>query len=309
MAAVPPGGGPGFGISGGVNFGISGGVNFGGGGGVGVRVGPGGIGISGGVGIGGANIGISGGLGPGGFGLSGRIGIGGVGLSISAGGFMPALILPRRRSIGGIMAQVTIEVQHTDEVQITDHPIEQGAPISDHAFKRPISVNINAGWSTAWAYDLSAETGIYGLLLALQASFLPFDLVTGKRTYPNMLIERLIVTTDQHSEFALMAQIGCRQVIIVKTSTTSVSKTASDDPNAHKDGGTTPDKPQGDKPTTPLPTGDNTVSGDNTANSTAGDAVQRQADRDDSGAMEDGGKGNLDSKGIILGGPQGSSAF
>ena len=232
MAAVPPGGGPGF----------SGGVSFGGGGisgGVGVRAGPGGIGLSGGIGIGG--IGISGSIGP-----------GGIGLSVSAGGFMPALIMPRRRNIGGIYAQVTIEEQHTDEVQITDHPIEQGAPVSDHAFKRPISVTINAGWTTAWAYDLSAETGIYGMLLALQASFLPFDLVTGKRTYPNMLIERLIVTTDHQSEFSLMAQIGCRQVIIVKTSTTSVSSTssASDDPNAHSGGETVPNKPQGDQPTT-----------------------------------------------------------
>ena len=126
MAAVPPGGGPGFG----------GGVSFGGGGisgGVGVRAGPGGIGLSGGIGIGGANIGISGSIGP-----------GGIGLSVSASGFMPALIMPRRRNIGGIYAQITIEEQHTDEVQITDHPIEQGAPVSDHAFKRPISVTINA---------------------------------------------------------------------------------------------------------------------------------------------------------------------
>jgi hypothetical protein len=248
MAAVPPGGGPGFG--GGINIGVggggiglSGGVNFGAGGiggGVGVNIGPGGIGLSGGIGIGGAGIGISGGLGFGGLSLSARVGV---------GGFMPALIMPRRRNIGGIFAQVTIEEQHTDEVQITDHPIEQGAPISDHAFKRPISVNINAGWSTAWAYDLSAESGIYGMLLALQLSFIPFDLVTGKRTYPNMLIERLIVTTDHQSEFSLMTQIGCRQVIIVKTATTSVSSSASDDPNAHKEGGTTPNNPKGDQPT------------------------------------------------------------
>jgi hypothetical protein len=281
MSAAPPGGGPGFGL----NIGVSGGAG-GIGGGLGVNIGPGGIGISGGVGIGGAGLGISGGL---------SIGAGGIGLSVSGRGFMPALIMPRRRNIGGIFAQVTIEEQHTDEVQITDHPIEQGAPISDHAFKRPITVNINAGWSTAWAYDLSAESGIYGMLLALQASFLPFDLVTGKRTYANMLIERLIVTTDHQSEFSLMTQIGCRQVIIVKTATTSVSSTSSDDPNSHKSGGTVPNKSKGDQPTQSLPT--------NTANSTAGDAAQQQADKNDAAS------GNLASKGIVLGGPQGAEAF
>jgi hypothetical protein len=134
----------------------------------------------------------------------------------------PALFMPYRRSIGGIIAQVTIDEQHTDEVQITDHPVEAGAPISDHAFSRPQQIAITAGWSKATAYDLSAESGVYGLLLALQASFQPFDLYTGKRHYKNMLIERLAVTTDQHNEFALVAQIVCRQVIIVNTTTTTV---------------------------------------------------------------------------------------
>lgn len=138
----------------------------------------------------------------------------------------PALFLPYRRSIGGIYAQITVDEQHTDEVQITDHPVEAGAPISDHAFARPQQVAITAGWSKATAFDLSAESGVYGLLLALQTSFMPFDIYTGKRHYKNMLIERLAVTTDQHNEFTLLAQIVCRQVIIVNTQTTKVDGVA-----------------------------------------------------------------------------------
>jgi len=135
----------------------------------------------------------------------------------------PALFVPYRRSIGGIFAQVTIDEQHTDEVQITDHPVEAGAPISDHAFARPQQIAITAGWSKATAYDLSAESGVYGILLALQTSFQPFDIYTGKRHYKNMLIERLAVTTDQHNEFTLIANIVCRQVIIVNTTTSKVT--------------------------------------------------------------------------------------
>jgi hypothetical protein len=135
----------------------------------------------------------------------------------------PALFVPYRRSIGGLYAQVTIDEQHTDEVQITDHPVEAGAPISDHAFSRPQQIAITAGWSKATAYDLSAESGVYGLLLSLQTSFQPFDIYTGKRHYKNMLIERLAVTTDQHNEFTLIANIVCRQVIIVNTTSTTVA--------------------------------------------------------------------------------------
>ena len=150
------------------------------------------------------------------------------------GNWQPALFMPYKRSIGGIVAQVTIEETATDDVTITEHPVEQGAPIADHAFKRPATVTIRAGWSVTGAYDLSAETGVYGLLLSWQAALLPFDVVIGKRRLPNMLMERLVVRTDEKSEYALMADITCRQVIIVGTQTTS-NQTASDSPSDQKD--------------------------------------------------------------------------
>lgn len=148
------------------------------------------------------------------------------------GNWTPALFIPYVRSIGGIHAQVTIEEQHTDALQITDHPVEASAPVSDHAFAIPQQVTISAGWSRAVAYDLSAESGVYGLLLSWQNSLMPFDVITGKRHYTNMLIERLIVTTDQHSEFELMAHISCRQVIIAQVTTAQVAGTMSSNPNA-----------------------------------------------------------------------------
>jgi hypothetical protein len=166
------------------------------------------------------------------------------------GNWIPALFMPHFRSIGGIIAQVTIEESGTDDLTITEHPVEQGAPIADHAFKRPSTINIRAGWSMRGAYDLSAESGIYGLLLSWQASLTPFDVITGKRRYTNMLMERLTVTTDQHSEYALMADIVCRQVIIVKTASTTVDS-ASSSPGDQKDAASTSSSSDGgDQPTT-----------------------------------------------------------
>jgi hypothetical protein len=165
-------------------------------------------------------------------------------------GFQPAFFMPHRRSIGGIVAQVTIDEQASDDVQITEHPVEQGAPIADHAFKRPSVVTIRAGWSRQYAYDLSAESGVYGLLLSWQAALLPFDVITGKRNYTNMLIERLQVQTDQHSEFALMATITCRQVIIVSTSTTTSKMSSTSDSSQSDPSKTGGEKNSGDKSAT-----------------------------------------------------------
>jgi hypothetical protein len=134
------------------------------------------------------------------------------------------LFVPNQRKIGGIAAQVTISEQERDELVITEHPVEQGAPINDHAYKRPSEVTIRAGWSAAFAGDLSANgNGVYGQLLSWQAALRPFDLYTGKRSYKSMLIQTLTVTTDSHSEFALMADIVCRQIIIVSTKVTQAA--------------------------------------------------------------------------------------
>jgi hypothetical protein len=169
---------------------------------------------------------------------------------LAYGNWTPAFFQPHPRSIGGIVAEVTIEESAEDDLQITEHPVEQGAPIADHAFKRPSTVTIRAGWSRQRSKDLSAETGVYGLLLSWQASLLPFNLITGKRSYSNMLIERLSIQTDQHSEFALMATLVCRQVIIVGTSTTTVTGMSDNSGDHQNPESTAPSTDQGDTGTT-----------------------------------------------------------
>lgn len=126
--------------------------------------------------------------------------------------------IPNNRSIAGIIADVTIEETERDEVITTQHPVEQGAPIADHAFKQPEEVVIRAGWSLQDSGDIGAD-GVYGYLLNWQASFILFELYTGKRRHRNMLITGLWVTTDSHSEYALMVTINCKEIILTKTQT------------------------------------------------------------------------------------------
>lgn len=46
-----------------------------------------------------------------------------------------------------IIPDATVEEVHSDEMEITDHPVEQGSTISDHAFNRPSELVVTAGWS------------------------------------------------------------------------------------------------------------------------------------------------------------------
>lgn len=135
----------------------------------------------------------------------------------------PVLIL--QRNIGGFIADVTVEEMHSDELEITDHPVEIGADVSDHAFKRPATVLIRAGWSNSSPEadgDPNYITDTYEQFLALQASRQPFDIITGKRAYTHMLVKRLTTKTDQATADVLLLEIECREVILVSTQTVQV---------------------------------------------------------------------------------------
>ncbi len=127
------------------------------------------------------------------------------------------------RSIGGIVAACTLEEDHQDDLQLTDHPVELGASITDHAFKLPVQVRITIGWGAGQIQPLSQ---IYAQLLALQASAKPFSIVTGKRKYRNMLITSLGTQTDADTENVLRVVLGCREVIIVQTQVTNMAAAA-----------------------------------------------------------------------------------
>lgn len=147
---------------------------------------------------------------------------------------------PRRR-IGTFTSQVTFEESGSDELTITRHPVEQGAAITDHAFKEPAQLTIRAGWSPTVLQTLVSSAGAllsgasltsllsndyvketYEKLLKLQAEREPFEIVTGKRRYKNMLMRSLAQTTDEKTESVLVVTAQFQEIIIVQTQATSL---------------------------------------------------------------------------------------
>jgi hypothetical protein len=152
----------------------------------------------------------------------------GLGIAATAFEALEPIIL-RSRLIGPFQANVTIEERHVDELSVSEHPVEQGAAISDHSFKRPASVIIRAGWSNSSRQannDPNYVIEIYEGFLALQASRIPFEILTGKRAYLNMLITRLTAVTDKDNENALMMICECREILIATTQLVTVGNPA-----------------------------------------------------------------------------------
>lgn len=170
-----------------------------------------------------------------------------------------ALITEDATQITQIIKQVTLEEVHSDEMEITEHPVEQGAVISDHAFARPAEVIITAAWSnspnssgpfnqllgaaanaspllqkvigaaelvggvvTALSSGDPTTVKTYKAILQLYNDRRLFDIYTGKRVYKNMLIKSLATTTDAKTENSLILRITCRQILMAQTQTVTV---------------------------------------------------------------------------------------
>ncbi|CAK8736430.1 hypothetical protein SODG_000143 [Sodalis praecaptivus] len=142
------------------------------------------------------------------------------------------------RKIGLLVPDVVMSEKHQDQLEITEHPVEIGAEIADHAYKRPAELTMEVGfagggslldlWDTA---KIGLSLGLspretYQKLLELQASRQPFDVITGKRQYSNMLIRAIEVTTDKASENVLMAVLTLRELNMTRTETATVMRQA-----------------------------------------------------------------------------------
>ena len=125
------------------------------------------------------------------------------------------------RKIGELSANVIIDESTNDTLTITKQPVQQGASITDHAYKEPTLFSTTILFRDNPAKSLSK---IYQDLLDLQASRVPFTIITPKRIYTNMLIAAIGCTTDKQTENLLKITLQCQEIIIVQVTTTQVPR-------------------------------------------------------------------------------------
>lgn len=53
---------------------------------------------------------------------------------------LSTLFHQQSRKIGLIVPSVVVSEKHSDTLEITEHPVEIGAAVADHAYKRPSEV-------------------------------------------------------------------------------------------------------------------------------------------------------------------------
>jgi hypothetical protein len=124
------------------------------------------------------------------------------------------------RNIGGLVFPVTISETVDKQIEVTDHPVQEGAEISDHARCKNEEIRITVGASES----SPSETDVKALrekLLELANKREPIKLVTGKRSFDQVLITGISETTDSTSENSLHLEITLREIKIAKVQTAS----------------------------------------------------------------------------------------
>lgn len=141
-----------------------------------------------------------------------------------------ALITTGTRQIGTLIPDVVVREAERHEMVITDHPVETGAAISDHAFMREPEVEMQIGWSDSTGGYVGYAKDAYEALVALQSQREPFTVTTGSRRYSNMLITSISLQKDEKSENISAITVRMRGVRIASTQMTSAPKSAQANP-------------------------------------------------------------------------------
>ncbi|NJB24281.1 hypothetical protein HC018_05430 [Escherichia coli] len=148
---------------------------------------------------------------------------------------LSAIFRQQSRRIGILIPSVVVSEKHYDALEITEHPVEKPTTnsasgfIADHAYKRPSEVTMECGFAGGGSLldfidtsSIGLNTGLspketYQKLLDMQLERVPFDVITGKRVYTNMLVRAIEVTTDKTSENVLNCTLTLREVIMSQT--------------------------------------------------------------------------------------------
>ena len=136
-----------------------------------------------------------------------------------------------KSNIGGYFFDAVIREEHTSTLHITEHPVQSGANVTDHAYIEPARLVMEIGMSDAMAAVYPGQfedadtksVSAYRTLLELQKSRLPLAVMTRLYLYQNMLIETITAPDDHKTQYGLRCTVALREIIVVDVAETTVS--------------------------------------------------------------------------------------
>ncbi len=132
----------------------------------------------------------------------------------------------------GYFFDAVIKEEHVSTLKITEHPVQTGANIADHAYLMPGRITMEIGMSDVmdtlvqgqFSDYKSKSVSAYQTLKRLQADRSRLQIVTRLNTYQDMLLEVLSAPDSHETLYGLKATAVFKEVITVSVSVMRVSK-------------------------------------------------------------------------------------
>lgn len=126
---------------------------------------------------------------------------------------------PTQWSLGGYTFDAWLRLHHANAITTTQHPVQAGADITDHAYVNPKRFSFEIGVTdTVSTGNFSANPtrsiNAYNVIQQLQATRQPLTLVSKYGVYENILIESLEASDDFSTNTTLKATINLIEIII-----------------------------------------------------------------------------------------------
>lgn len=136
-----------------------------------------------------------------------------------------------KTNIAGFIFDAFLKVTHKRELKVTEHPVETGASLSDHAYLMPADLTFEIGMSDAmtsvvngqFANSWSRSRSAWDVLTEMQASRIPLSALTRLGRYDNLLITSIEQSDDFKSVNGLRATVTCKQILTAQIKTAGVS--------------------------------------------------------------------------------------
>ncbi|MGG1268010.1 phage baseplate protein [Brevibacillus laterosporus] len=136
-----------------------------------------------------------------------------------------------KTNIGGWFFDAILRSTHTSRLNITQHPVQTGAALTDHAYLQPKELTMEVGMSDVaeglipgqFTGSWSRSVHAFKVLQELQALRVPLQVHTRLGLYQNMLIEELTAPDDFTTLSGLRCTVTMREIIVAQVRTVKIS--------------------------------------------------------------------------------------
>lgn len=150
------------------------------------------------------------------------------------------VLAPKNTSEKNYFFDAYLRIDHERSLRITEHPVQKGANISDHAYVMPATVVMEIGMSDAMdAYesgqfqgDTSKSVSAFKTLDRLQKARAPLTIVTRLGKYENMVVQSIHAPDDAKTQHGLRVTVTFKQIIMATSPATKKNAAASESERA-----------------------------------------------------------------------------